>query len=374
MNNFLKITFILFFLAGFLFQGLNCKTYIPIPIASSMPDNFMKIMRGGKKIGIVYNIKSLDSNESWSDTIQSSAENKIQEFRYFTIVDISKREARLKQIIYSQSGLTSNVMEFGNELAIDGLVYLNIPKVPKTSCVTTSRIERRRGDCLQYKNYGTKKSCDEYKEQKCIKFTEEPIVKCIRWDYYSVTIYESYRTSTVFLKGELMNVQTGAKLSYMNTMPFSDMTVGKACTPELLSYHKAIEIATTNIIKNISPKISDYYVPLESSPKGSPPKKKKIVKSYLKMGNEYVKMEPRDFEEANSYWKKALVESAHNSSSAYWNLALYSWYSGNVNQADQYFKKASDLGGVKFLKKNRKFISLFKSEQKRINIEEKAIN
>jgi len=360
----------------------GCKTYIKIPIASSMPVNFMKTMQGGKKIGVIFNTASASIDPGLSTVIQSSAEKKITEYRYFTIVDISRREERLKEVIFSQSGLTKNVMEFGNELAINGLIYLDVPKSPVTSCVTTSKKERRQGDCKKYQTTGTSKTCSRYENNRCVTYKETPVTKCVEYDYYYVDVFESTRSTVVFLKGELMNVQTGAKLSYTNTRSFENSISGKECSSEQYSFDQATELAANNVIGNLSPLITDLSVRIESDPAGSPKIKRKLVKSYLKLGEESLKTNPPDFEDASRQWQKALSESSYKSLYAYWNLALYSWYSGDLDATEKYFLKASDIGGPDFLKGGKKMgmfgrnrkdnIALFRKEKERLLIEERA--
>lgn len=372
MNPFFKYALLLVALS------FGCRTYVRIPVAGSMPPNFMRTMEGGKKIGIVYNTKAFRHRNGFDATIQSTAETKVNEFRYFTVVDISRREERLKEIVFSQSGLTAERLEFGRELAIDGILSFDVPRPPVTGCTTTSRTEKRRGNCLRYRSTG-KRICSRYRGSRCIEYSEER--ECAAWNYYNVTIYESTRTTTVFLKGELMNVETGAKLAYVNTQPYSDTVEGRYCSSEIDSFHRAVTLAGENVVEHLSPRIVDYSVPVEKNPEGAPPETKKTVKGYLKLGIDSLKSDPPDYLDASRQWQEALLQSNQRSVSALWNLGVYSWYNGQMDQAEKYFARAAKLGGIKFLKggkrflglsgkRHREIIALFRNERERILAEE----
>jgi len=351
----------------------GCVAYVKVPVVTKMPEGFMETMRGGKKVGIVFvppkQPPSWFAQMDWSRVILGEANNMLVRYRYFKIVDVSQktRQARLQEIARSSSGMTGGTKTIGKELSIDGLIFFEIPQQPLTNCRVTSRLVRV---CRAYSRYCSSR----YSDGRCSNWSR-------RCDYWGTERrYTAIRTTTVFLQARLVNVETGLSKAFSNSEPYTSRVHGPSCASALDNFNKAAIIAAGKVIARISPVVSDLKVPTEIKPIGVPDKLQKKVNLLMEVGNKYAQADPPDFDSAKDKWQEALKASGHTSASAYWNLAIYNWYSGNLDKAEEYFKKAEKAGGPGYAtgspgcmgEPRVNFLSRFKKEKKRITVERKA--
>ena len=352
------ITLILAFLVG-------CTPTVQMSVVKKMPKNFVATMKGGKKIGIMAvepkNKGWFKGWGDWSSTIQGAMENKFNSHGYFTIVDVAGRKARLSELSYQRSGMTTGFKAIGKELKIDGLLYLEMTNQPRTTC-TKKRTRRNVRYCRAQNANG-----------QCTSFGT-------RVQYRM----EAKRLVSVFLKARLVNLETGRTISYSYNKPVEMVTAQTGATqmdcPSVLEgFSKAMEKGSKEVANHLSPKVEPYHVPLGAKPIGVAKAQQKKVESLLKAGIKWVTTSPPNFEEAKDKWKEALEASGYKSAFAFWNLGVYYWNIGDMDKALEMFTKAKRAGGPDFLESsalvgNSKMdvYSRFKREKKRLELESDA--
>lgn len=330
---------------------INCSTFIKIPVVKNSPPGFEQSMGVGRNLGI-YVSKSEESIfrdiREWKYLIQGSVLNKFLEKRYFKIVDISKREARLKEVVFSQMmGVNKDITK---DLPVDILLSIEIPQEPIS-------------ECNQYTQF--------YFRQECAKI--DAMGKCLRYVQKKIPEYSKVLTYTVFVKAKMMNLETGQSLEYTNSepavltrksgSPFID------CPSKLEALNQALDIASEEIALRLSPSIEEIDVKVYKDDAGISEsiRKKEIVK-LLESGNSWLKTDKPNVEFAKREWEAALKLSNQKSASAFWNLGVYYWFKGDLITAGDYFKKSfqigEDSGWVDSKKRNT--ISIFEAEKERL--------
>ena len=349
--------FILLFL-----NSCRCSETVGIPVVSYTPPNFTRVMRGGKKIGVIAAARNQVSmgefGTDWSPTIQGAATSALVKAGYFQLVDISSRQDRLREIAHSQSGVTQEQKEIGKELQVDGLIYMRVSNQPKYDCSQKTVTKYRQGDCIRSESKQVKQADGKYKT----------VTKCV--EYQQVAYQETYSTGflTVFLQARLVNVETGEALHFTNNTPYSTTNVG-GCPSALELFGYAISSATYRMSQALSPRVTELQVPIDQDPFGSPEETEERVEAQLEQGVKWITVETPNFEQARKSWQRALELSDYKSASAYWNLSVYYWYSGDMDKAAEFMDRAQEFGGPDFIDDRRNIITTFEKEKKRIEAE-----
>ncbi len=338
-------------LVYFFLNIINCSTIIKIPVVKNSPPGFEQSMGVGRNLGI-YVSKSEESIfrdiREWKYLIQGSVLNKFLEKRYFKIVDISKREARLKEVVFSQMmGVNKDITK---DLPVDILLSIEIPQEPIS-------------ECNQYTQF--------YFRQECAKI--DAMGKCLRYVQKKIPEYSKVLTYTVFVKAKMMNLETGQSLEYTNSepavltrksgSPFID------CPSKVEALNEALNIASEEIAMRLSPSVEEIDVKVYKDDTGfSESLKKKEILKLLESGNSWLKTDKPNIELARRDWETALKLSNQTSASAFWNLGVYYWFKGDLIIAGDYFKKSfqigQDLGWVDSKKRNT--FSIFEAEKERL--------
>ena len=340
--------FVFIYLISILF---NCSTFVKIPIVKNSPPGFEQSMGVGRNLGI-YVSKSGDlifrDIREWKHLIQGSVLNKFLEKRYFKIVDISKREARLKEVVFSQMmGANKDITK---DLPVDILLSIEIPQEPIS-------------ECNQYTQF--------YFRQECAKI--DSMGKCLRYVQKKIPEYSKVLTYTVFVKAKMINMETGQSLEYTNSepavltrksgSPFID------CPSKLEALNEALNIASEEIALRLSPLVEEINVKVYKDDTGfSESFLKKEILKLLDSGNSWLKTDNPNVELAKRDWEEALKLSNHTSVSALWTLGVYYWFKGDLITAGDYFKKAFQKGkDFEWMdSKKRNTLSIFESEKERL--------
>ncbi|MCB1178317.1 MAG: hypothetical protein KDK36_12100, partial [Leptospiraceae bacterium] len=333
--------------------SFSCSTTVKIPVMNNAPAGFMEFMKGGRDIGIyVYKKQGFNLNVSsdWRTTVHGAILNSIQKKGYFRIVDLSSREARLKEVAHSQR--IGGMKDISKELSVDGLLFIEVTQPPSSECKTESRSRNDRV-CSAYNNQG-----------KCVSYRNQVV-----YTYIKTLVF------TVYAKGRLVNLETGQAREYTNTTPavLSNRSnlPSSSCPTQQEGFDQALLVASEKITEQLSPEMSEFEVPLLDDGTGVVDSDiKSSVKDSLKGGNKWLDTDTPNLDLAKVQWERALTLSNNNSVSAHWNLGIYHWSRGNVDQAEQYFNNAIQKGGPDWMdSKKMEVISKFKAEKDRIKLE-----
>jgi hypothetical protein len=329
----------------------SCTTYVKIPAVTQTPQGFTGAMRGGRNIVILrvpYQepyISGLASN--WSASVLGAVEKAINDYAYFRIIDPGSRRMRLEALAQSQTGLTSTQKQLGQELAIDGFLIVEIAGSPAYDCKQKISFETR-NECLQRNSEGKCMSSRDVREK----------------------IITGEMHFAMPLKARLVNVETGQALAHQHDRPSvtANYRGNEACPAITRSFESALSASAGAIVSRLSPRVTLFSVPLLKDGPDGP--SEDATEEALKAGIKWAKTDPPQMEEAQKHWQEALRVSNYKSASAFWNLAVIAWAQGDMDGAEQNFRRAQGLGGQSFLSSGmQKAFSLFAAEKKRMSME-----
>lgn len=351
----------------------SCSTYIRIPVVATMPANFMQTMKGSKKVGIIAVPPQTNSQLSefgdMTSIIQGAAENAFRAYRYFTIVDISSRAQRMQEIALSQTGATNEQRQIGQEMSINAFLYIEVPNPPQAECKQSSRQE-------------TRNVCTQYDSNR----------KCLKYNTHYVNISNATLTVKVAVKGRLVNVETGRSLTYtasnmggqnmnnnlMRSLTGSGQYINEvengiaSCPSVLAAFEKEVNKAAQDLAANLSPKVIDYAVIIEDDLAGTPADAKEEVKAQLKMAINWLNDANPNLDSAYDNWNQALNLSGNQSLAALWNIAVYHWSMGDLDQAEKYFNQVK-LNPNFFNSQKMENYNRFIEEKKRRQLESSSV-
>lgn len=344
---------------------LGCKTTIPLKFPKFPEDTQGKklksVLEGKKKVAVIAKElppavqRGLDKRglaSEWKETIRAAMKTTLEEYGYYNVIDVDSRNQRYEELARTQTGLTRNQLNLGQEFAVDHLFFVNMTAVPRVEC----KIE-------MLKDLVAATSA-------ALQLAMAASGQNVKTDNTTVSRPTGVLYLTVFVEGTLVNVETGKSISYSVQEPYRlENEVGNTqCPSELVAFNKALEQATKKIADKLSPRVITVPLPLEEEDEKVQAGDQKIINSLLKDGIKWV--EAGDVEQAINSWQSALDESGGTSASAYWNLAIAKWYMGDMEQAQKYFDQATQIGGPGFIETSkRKIIALFKQEKKRMEEE-----
>lgn len=343
----------------------SCKTTVPIKFPKFPDDTQGKklrsVLEGKKKVAVIAKElppaiqRGLDQRglaSEWKETIRAAMKTTLEEYGYYTVIDVDSRNQRYEELARTQTGLTRSQLNLGQEFAVDHLFFVNMVALPRVEC----KIE-------MLKDLVAASSA-------ALQLALAASGQNVKSDNTTVSRPTGVLYLTVFVEGTLVNVETGKSISYSVQEPYRlENQVGNTeCPSELVAFNKALEESTKKIADKLSPRVITVPLPLEEEDEKIQAGDPKTINSLLKDGVKWV--EAGDIEQAINSWQSALDESGGTSASALWDLAIAKWYMGDMEQAQKYFDQATQIGGSGFIDASkRKIIALFKQEKKRIEEE-----
>ena len=332
----------------------HCATTIPVLIPKfpkAKGHQLRQVLDGQRNVAVLAIkissevAKKLDSQSTnaWNVGIEASVSQNLSELGYYKIIDISSRKERLKELAYTQSGLTEESLEIGRDLQVNNFFLIRLPKPPKIEC----RIE-------EVENYAT----------TALAITARAVINPNHAGSVNTGRPTGVLYVSLFIEGRLSNVETGQSVShfYTKTLRLPSTGGNRACTSSYKALEKLIPIAGRKLAKELSPKFLRLSVSLFSKSQDLSGNMKRIVEKHLIAGVKWAKN--NDMEEAHIEWEAALKKSNQTSGGAYWNLAVYHWHTGDFEQADEYFTVIKRKKWQLLDHKKRRTISLFNKEKR----------
>lgn len=333
---------------------LACGPSIPVRFPqypSATGAKLKAVLEGGRNVGVVAAktnpriLARIGYENDWSDTMEGAVTTAVAEKGFFEVVDLSGRKERLRELAYTQSGMTGESLAIGRELAVNSMLTVQMTNAPRQEC--------KREMVADYTGYAMDLALAKAQGDST--------------DGASLEKKTGVLYLTVYVVGRLTSVETGRTVTYSHTKPFRQVNKpgDTDCPSALAAFDGAIDQAARGIADNLSPKIVELPVPLMEDGDGvRDDEARDLVTGYLSSGNEWA--EVADFDRAAKDWRRALNESSGDSVSALWNLAVYSWYSGDYDDAERYFDRALDGGGPDWLDGAKRELMARFSEQKRL--------
>ena len=319
-------------------QTLEGKKRVAV-VAKEIPPAIQRSMRAGLA-------------EEWSDTIRASMKSALEDYGYYTILDVDSRNARYNELARSQTGLTNYQLAIGQELQVDHLFFVNMTALPRVECKTEMVTDSVAAASAALQLAMAAKGQD------------------VKMSNQSTSRPTGVLYLTVFVEGKLVNVETGRSVSTSTTEPFKlqNQAGNPECPSELQAFDGALKQAAKKIADKLSPKVHTVKLPIEDGVDDVKGGDKKLVQQYLADGINWI--EAGDMEQAVKSWEMAMEESGGSSSSAFWNLAVAKFAAGEVDEADQLFQRAFQAGGPGFMDSTKRATyALFKKEKQRIEEE-----
>ena len=333
---------------------LTCGTYITIPVVKDMPPQVARLMQGKRNLGVVAVPPriNLDSRIDWSSTVQGAVVTAFDKSGYFRLIDLKGRQQRLQEIAHSRGGTTVAQKEIGKEIGADAFLFIEVTNQPKADCKTELKTDLAKA--------GAGLAALVISKGK---------------DDGGVGIGEKQETGvrivTVFVTARMVNIESGRQVVHSHSEPYKlyNDAGNTQCPSELEAFDAALKVAGSKIVENLSPRIVQMEVPIESTGEGAPEATLDRVNANLSTGLQWA--ESRNFERAAKSWNRALELSDNKSYSAYWNLAVYQWSQGDMDKAEEYFNEAEKNAPPGWLDQDKiDVISTFQEEKKRKEKEE----
>jgi len=311
-----------------------------------------RVMQGRRKVGIVAvkprdptMLQRMGYTEDWSATVEAAVNAAISRRGYYTLIDVASRRDRLTELAYTQSGMTDQQKTIGQELATDGLLFIQMTNQPRQECKTemvTSAMAVAGNLLSMAVSKGQARQQD-------------------------TTVPTGALFLTVFIQAKLTNIETGQTVIFSVNKPFKlvNEAGNTECPSTLAAFNGALEQASTDIADNLSPNVVEQHIVLLDDVDDLDSNVADRIEKYLKAGNKWA--ESQEYEMAAEQWQNALNESGYQSLSALWNMAVYKWYSGDMETAEKYFTQALKRGGPDFMDGNKAEIWRdFRTERKRM--------
>jgi len=320
------------------------------------------VMQGQRTLGILApdpgaTLMANVGNFDFTEIAEGEVENAFTRRGYFEFVDLKNRKDRLRELARTQTGLTRVQKLIGQEKAVDALLVVKMDRYPKMEC----KIENLY-DSAQIAVEALKLGVDIFARSQGHNLG-------IDTDMGNTRRPTGVLYLTPFIKAKLVNIETGRVVSYSFEKPFRQVNrVGTVqCPTALKALDASVKEAAKEIANHLSPKIAIHKIALEKNVGNVDSATASVVKSYLNEGMRFAKA--NNLEAAAEQWEEALSESGGMSAGAYWNLAAYKWYAGEMDEAQEYFTRAMRTGGPGWLTSGkRETYTLFKQELRRHNL------
>ncbi len=323
------------------------------------------LLAGGNTIGVIaVNTPGLViSGEDWRPVIESSIESEISARKAFKIVDVSSRKARLTELAYTQTGLTAEQRNIGQELAVNAAIFVRMTAAPKQECKKESVLnDANPGGAIIGGLIGNDRNAVESNNE--MSFSDR-MGTSMRTGLQGIAGRSDtgVRYMTVFVQAKLTNLETGQSITRAISKPFrlKNQAGNTECPSELAALNGALNMTAKEIADFLSPSTEGRSVELLTDVSDLDGDAADRAKSDLKAGVKWAVA--GDMEKAQDRFQSALSSSSNKSLSANWNLAIIKWQAGDYDGAKKNFDQCFRLASPDWLTEPRqKLWADFKKE------------
>lgn len=334
---------IIFLIIILLFAVNSCSSTPPLkfPIYEGGKDDRVRIfLKGKRSIGIVAGkpnrgqLNKLDFSGNWATLMEAKVESALSKRGYFTIVDLAHRKERLRQLAHSQSGLTSQSLKIGKEMAVKLILVVTLTNAPKTECKIEKELNRENpiGNIMSGLVNKPKDAGEE--EDGVISSTLSTTASTIGGKRNTGIRYFS-----VYIQAKMIEVETGKSLAEAISAPYRhpNQSGNLECPSVLKALDGALTVSAVKLAERLSPGLIEMDIPFSNDVSDVREPQQKRVEDSLNSGITSTKAS--DMNEAGKAWLRAYSASSNQSLAATWNLAIYYWWAGQDQKAQTMFKK-----------------------------------
>lgn len=346
-------------------MGVGCGSYVNIRYPK-FPDGevgsrLRSTLDNKKRVGVIARaipagmmntLRREGLATEWSETMLATMRTALEDYGYYTLVDVESRKQRYDELANSQTGMTSMQLAIGQELQVDHLFFVNMTAIPRVECKIENVVDK-------FAAAAAAADAIMAARNRRPGGSTQPVSKPTGVLYL-----------TVFLEGKLVNIETGRSSSFSTSDPLraENQPGNTDCPSQLGAFSSALKMAAKKIADRLSPRVMERRVVLEDSVDEIKSGDKKVIEGYLKDGMKWIDAE--DMGEAEKSWQQALDESGGSSASALWNIGIVKFANGNMDEAGKYFERAMSTGGKKWVNSDkRELYAIFKKEKKRMEEE-----
>ena len=295
------------------------------------------------------NMKKEDFGD-YSISSQKKAIELINSRNYFQVDGLSNPE--LNKLAQSK-----NYKVIKEKSGADSMLLITQPKKPpQVNCQLHTETRYRNGSCLKYNTtYKTRNDGTQVAQNTCVDWEQVP---------YTVT------TSSITFRGkidaELVNLNTGKKITANSKDVVMKTEDGAVCMGDNSGIrHKWEQYSGTHVsevVHELTPVATNVVVQIHSTADGIPntPENKELIKTVKTDLKGSIKLVKQGAEgDAKAIWEEIDKKTSGKSASASWNLAVYYWSNGEIENAKKFSDKSHNAGGEKWQKKisfNKKLI------------------
>ena len=326
---------IIFCSSNFYCAALDFKVRIPV-FPSNKGPQIRKVLKNNRNIAIIFALpdsslhssKKHEKMKNWAKMVEASASKLLTDLGYYTVIDLGSRKHRLREVASSQAGLTQSALNIGEESQAHSFFILRFTKIPEVSC----KIEE-----LSVSGVNTTVAVTSATVSTIFGRHNDGVV-----NVKPVTALTSVNYANVSLEGKLVNISTGISVSDFRSRNVRKQGQhGDQTCPDANSFLSPIIRNTViEVVSQLSPRMGDLEVNLirETPSKDRillSSSEKRDMKQALKIGYDWAK--EGDLEEAKIEWDEAMRISKSSSAAAIWNLGVYYWQNGELEEAKKYF-------------------------------------
>lgn len=305
-------------------------------VADLRPD-LIPLVGTNNQLGVVSLKSSIIPEEVYGvyvNEMEKKASDRFSAKSFFNVTGIGSDEARTMTSMKQYS-------EIAKKYNINTLFVMNQPnKIPTIDCRLHAETRYRNGACSKsIQEYKRRDNGTGYYETKCEAYEQVP--------YQVLTSVLSYSGQ---IKGELINLTNGKKISILSDPVSQESLDGAVCNGDHAGVKNRWAGRAANhaesMADKISPRIGQIHVPIFSGTDGiveSPSNKDQIPEIKKELKRSLKLAEKGSVEEAATIWKKVEELSQNKSSVSSWNLAVYFWSIGDIKQSKKYSDKSLSL-------------------------------
>ena len=312
---------------------------------------FGEVLQNQRTLAIVTSQKNpeLESdikNDSlqWQTTMEALMVKEFSDLGYYNIVDVDAQKERLREIANSQGGFTKEVLPIGMEESFASILTVRLVNPPQFRCGIEKLISKAGTITSGVISLTYHLATDGEAQYMQPKIVQIPTAV----SYISLS-----------MEGVIYNFATGKEIRKVITQSLrKPMKLGSQTCHSLESYFsELLSIAAKDLSGYLSPSVVPFNTMIYRRSRGE--NISNLHKVNLLLSSAYEWLQYGDIEEAQMEWRQAWELSQKKSTAISWNMAIYFWQKGEIEQVKQIFSHIESNNQTSFLGKERQRVLRF---------------